>query len=132
MLQSNWLDLNKDSAYYKKCFMRSEFNDSAFWEKIRHFANTAGRALVEHSLILFHTLKDADTPAWAKGAILSALAYFISPLDLIPDFFPVVGYTDDFAAILAAIGAVAMHVKPTHRKKAADTVAKIFGPEKGS
>ena len=107
-------------------------NDSAFWEKIKGFARTAGRALIEHSLILFHTLKDADTPAWAKGAIVSALAYFISPLDLIPDFFPVVGYTDDFAAILTAISAVAMHVKPAHRKKAADTVARIFGPEERS
>ena len=107
-------------------------NDSAFWGKIKGFARTAGRALIEHSLILFHTLKDADTPAWAKGAIVSALAYFISPLDLIPDFFPVIGYTDDFAAILAAISAVAMHVKPVHRKKAADTVARIFGPEERS
>lgn len=44
-------------------------------------------------------------------------------------FFPVVGYTDDFAAILAAISAVTMHVKPIHREKAAATVARIFGPE---
>jgi uncharacterized membrane protein YkvA (DUF1232 family) len=112
--------------------MSSRFTDSAFWEKIKYFAKTAGRALIEHSLILFHTLKDSDTPAWAKGAIVSALAYFISPLDLIPDFFPVVGYTDDFAAIIAAISAVAMHVKPEHRIKAADAVTRIFGPGKDS
>ena len=109
--------------------MPPNFNESAFWQKIKQFAGTAGRSLIEYALILFHTLKDSETPAWAKGAIISALAYFISPLDLIPDFLPVVGYTDDFAAILAAVSAVTMHVKPVHREKAAKTVEKIFGPK---
>jgi uncharacterized membrane protein YkvA (DUF1232 family) len=108
--------------------MSPKFNDSAFWDKIKRFAGSAGRSLIEYALVLFHTLKDSETPAWAKGAIISALAYFISPLDLIPDFFPVVGYTDDFAAILAAVSAVTMHVKPVHREKAAQTLEKIFGP----
>jgi uncharacterized membrane protein YkvA (DUF1232 family) len=109
--------------------MSPKFNDSAFWDKIKRFAGIAGRSLIEYALVLFHTLKDSETPAWAKGAIISALAYFISPLDLIPDVFPVVGYTDDFAAILAAVSAVTMHVKPIHREKAAQTVEKIFGPK---
>jgi uncharacterized membrane protein YkvA (DUF1232 family) len=42
--------------------------------------------------------------AWTKKAVVVAgLIYFISPIDVIPDFIPVVGYLDDFAVILAVI-----------------------------
>jgi uncharacterized membrane protein YkvA (DUF1232 family) len=42
--------------------------------------------------------------AWHKKAVVVAgLIYFISPIDVIPDFIPVVGYLDDFGVILAVI-----------------------------
>jgi uncharacterized membrane protein YkvA (DUF1232 family) len=85
--------------------------------------------MIENALILFHVLKDRDTPAWATAAIVSALAYFISPLDVIPDFVPVIGFTDDFAALVTALSAVAMHIKPEHRRMARETTEKFFGPE---
>lgn len=109
--------------------MPPQFSDSAFWEKLRRYAKTAGRALVEYALILYHVLKDPDTPTWATAAIVSALAYFISPIDLIPDFIPVVGFTDDFAALVTALSAVAMHIKPAHRQLARETADKWFGPQ---
>lgn len=37
------------------------------------------------------------------AVVLGALLYFISPLDLIPDWIPVVGYLDDLAILLAAV-----------------------------
>lgn len=109
--------------------MSPQFSDSAFWEKLARYAKTAGRVLVEHALILYQVLKDADTPTWATAAIVSALAYFISPLDLIPDFIPVVGFTDDFAALVTALSAVAVHIKPVHRQLARETTDKWFGPQ---
>ena len=108
--------------------MPPQFSDSAFWEKLTRYARASGRVLVEYALILYHVLKDSDTPTWATAAIVSALAYFISPLDLIPDFIPVVGFTDDFAALVTALSAVAMHIKPTHRQLARETADKWFGP----
>ncbi len=39
--------------------------------------------------------KHKDTPWYAKGAILFTLGYALSPIDLIPDFIPVLGYLDD-------------------------------------
>lgn len=108
--------------------MDPRYSDSAFWEKLTRYAKSVGRVMVDYALVLFHVLKDPDTPAWATAAIISALAYFISPIDVIPDFIPVVGYTDDFAALVTALSAVAMHVKPEHRQKARETVEKWFGP----
>lgn len=39
--------------------------------------------------------KHQDTPWYAKGAILFTIGYALSPIDLIPDFIPVLGYLDD-------------------------------------
>ena len=61
---------------------------------------------------------DADTPVWAKGIIIGALGYFISPVDAIPDIVPVVGYTDDLGALAIALAAIAAHIKDEHVAKA--------------
>ncbi len=103
--------------------------ESALARKLIGYAKTAGRVIVENVLTLSHTLRDPDTPLWARGAILSALAYFISPLDLIPDLIPGVGYTDDFTAIAACVAAVAMHVKKEHREQARLQAEKWFGTQ---
>ena len=58
--------------------------------------------IVLYSLIKSYFIKEyTDIPIGTIIAIISALAYFISPLDLIPDSIPIVGYTDDLAVIAA-------------------------------
>jgi hypothetical protein len=44
--------------------------------------------------------------------------YFISPIDAIPDFTPVIGYSDDFAVLSLAVVTVAAHIKKIHGKMA--------------
>ena len=44
---------------------------------------------------LFLSLKSKDTPAIAKILAGITIAYALSPIDLIPDFIPVLGYLDD-------------------------------------
>ena len=44
---------------------------------------------------LFLALKDRETPVWAKVFAGLTVAYALSPVDLIPDFIPVLGYLDD-------------------------------------
>lgn len=67
---------------------------------------------------MFYALQDADTPRWARGVILTALGYFILPLDAIPDIMPVAGYADDAATTATAILIVAAHVRQLHIMKA--------------
>ena len=49
---------------------------------------------------------------------MGAIAYFITPTDVIPDFIAAMGYTDDAAVLMAAIRAVGSNLKPHHRERA--------------
>ena len=66
---------------------------------------------------------DTKTPLQAKAIAFTALAYFILPLDAIPDVIPVAGYTDDAGAIAAAVFAINTYITDEHRKKAEDWLA---------
>ena len=57
-------------------------------------------------------------PAAIVWTLLAALAYFVAPIDLIPDVLPVIGFTDDAAVLSAAIAMVRGHVTEAHRLKA--------------
>ena len=52
---------------------------------------------------VFLSLKDKETPPAAKLAALITVCYALSPIDLIPDFIPVLGYLDDIIVLPALI-----------------------------
>lgn len=52
---------------------------------------------------VFLALKDAETPVGAKILAALTVAYALSPIDLIPDFIPVLGYLDDVILLPAMI-----------------------------
>jgi len=52
---------------------------------------------------LFLACRDPRTPWYAKGFAALVVAYALSPIDLIPDFIPVLGYLDDLILIPAGI-----------------------------
>ena len=101
------------------------YSEDGFWYKIKRHYKGIGKKLIRLVFVLYYTLRDADTPKWARTIIIGALGYFILPLDIIPDFVPVVGFTDDLAAIILAIGSVALHIKGEHKEKAAKVLEKL-------
>ncbi|HEK86187.1 MAG: YkvA family protein [Candidatus Saccharicenans sp.] len=62
-------------------------------------------------LALSLALKDRRTPLLAKILIGLTVSYAISPIDLIPDFIPVLGYVDDLL-ILPALIALSINLIP--------------------
>ncbi len=79
-----------------------DFDEGGFWAKVANLPASAGCEVLRKALTLYCLLKDPEVPLWAKVAIVSALAYFISPVDAIPDFIPFAGYTDD-AGVMATL-----------------------------
>lgn len=60
---------------------------------------------------VFLALKDKDTPVIAKVLAAIAVAYALSPVDLIPDFIPVLGYIDD-VILLPTLVAITVKLIP--------------------
>jgi uncharacterized membrane protein YkvA (DUF1232 family) len=67
---------------------------------------------------MYFCLLDPKTPLWVKGTVAAALAYFILPLDAIPDLLPIVGMSDDAGVLAAALTAVSAHLTDDHRARA--------------
>ena len=89
-----------------------------FWEKLRRFARRAGRSVVERALRLYYAAQDPRTPPWARRAIYAALAYFIVPIDVIPDFVPGIGYVDDLGTLLLTLLVVSAYVSADIKARA--------------
>ncbi len=58
---------------------------------------------------------------------MAALGYLISPLDLVMDPIPVVGYSDDVVAIGLALTVAKMYITDDIKKQAKDRMREIFG-----
>ncbi|WP_281184083.1 YkvA family protein [Trichlorobacter lovleyi] len=82
--------------------------------------------LKTETFVLYLAARDPRTPWYAKLLVASIVAYAFSPIDLIPDFVPVVGYLDDL--ILVPLGiALAIKLVPNSvlddcRKQAEKTI----------
>ena len=83
-----------------------------FWDKLR---KTLGKVpFIEDALAAYYCATDGKTPLYVKAVLMGALAYFIVPIDVIPDFIPGLGFTDDAAILPAAISAVRSALRPEH------------------
>ena len=105
----------------------SNYSESGLWSKIGKVAIKAGQKLIYAVLLLYYVLMSPDVPMKYKSIIIGALGYFILPVDLIPDFIPVAGYTDDMAAVLAVLKTVSSCVTPTIRAQAQAKMRSWFG-----
>jgi len=78
----------------------------------------AGRTLARPALECLELLLDPHTPAPAKLTVLAALTYLLVPLDLIPDFIPAAGFSDDLVAVTALLGLCSRHRTPAVQLRA--------------
>ena len=65
------------------------------YQKIKQWAKTIKKEV----LVVWLVAKDQRTPVWIKILALMIAAYALSPIDLIPDFIPVLGYLDDLIIV---------------------------------
>jgi uncharacterized membrane protein YkvA (DUF1232 family) len=97
----------------------------SFWSKLRAVA--ARIPFAETAVAAFYCSIDPATPTRVRLTLMGALAYFILPVDVIPDFIPMLGYTDDAAVLALAIKIVGDQITPEHRARAKDTLVKLAG-----
>jgi uncharacterized membrane protein YkvA (DUF1232 family) len=100
--------------------------NSLRWSHLRFILRRAGEALLMPALTAWHLARDPETPKEAKAALFSALAYLVLPVDAVPDFLPGVGYTDDLAALTAALTLAARLVTWELLEKARASAREVF------
>jgi len=102
------------------------YTDERFWDKVKKIGKELGKKTVYYSLLLYYAAKSPAVPKSAKMIMLGALSYLIFPIDLIPDFIPVVGLADDAAIIAAAVYKVISHIDDNIKNKAKDKLTRFF------
>ncbi|WP_404454735.1 DUF1232 domain-containing protein [Virgibacillus necropolis] len=103
------------------------FSENKFGEKMLNYAKLLGTKLAYYSFLLFYAFKSPNTPKSAKLTIAGALGYLILPLDVVPDFIPLVGLTDDSAVIIYAVYRIISHIDEPIKQKADAKMKKFFG-----
>ena len=103
------------------------YNESSFWNKILSMAKKAGLKLIYLALLLYYTLESRNVSKTDKAIIIGALGYFILPLDIIPDYIPIIGYTDDMTILVYAYNRVKSNINDHIREKAKNKLNSIFG-----
>src|SRR4051812_36360035 len=92
-----------------------------FLAKAKRYLNRL--PLAHETVAMYFCLLDPRTPLWVKGTVAAALAYFILPLDGVPDLLPLVGFSDDAGVLAAAFTAVSSHITDEHRARAREWMA---------
>lgn len=112
---------------FKSAKFRSHYSDASFWDKVKRYSKVAGMKVVYPALLLQYLMKSDDVPLKAKLILSAALGYFILPIDFIPDFAPLIGFTDDLGVLLLILRQMAVYITPEIRKQAREHVRKWFG-----
>jgi uncharacterized membrane protein YkvA (DUF1232 family) len=101
--------------------MRRATSDEAgvrrdFWAKLTRVGRKVPFA--EDILAAYFCTLDPATPTRVRLTLLGAIAYFVLPMDAVPDFLPLLGFADDAALLMAALSQVAGSIGETHRAQA--------------
>jgi uncharacterized membrane protein YkvA (DUF1232 family) len=98
-------------------------DERRFWAKLRRVLTRIPFA--EDLVASYYCALDRDTPAYVRAVLCGALAYFLLPTDVVPDFLAGLGFTDDASVLAAALAAVGRHLQPKHRAQARESLERF-------
>ena len=99
---------------------------AGFWPKVGRVA--ARIPFANQMISVYYAARDPETPLAAKGVMMGALAYFVLPLDAIPDILAGIGFTDDAAVITAVIATLGANIRKRHREAAERALNRLRDP----
>lgn len=82
------------------------------------------RSIKQDAHAIYIAARDPRTPWYAKALAICVAGYALSPIDLIPDFIPVIGYLDDIVIVPLGILAVVKLIPPEIMRESRVTAAK--------
>lgn len=102
------------------------YSEESFWDKILGMIGSAGEYVIRMALVLYYELQDPTISFFERAVIYGALGYLILPADLIPDFMPLFGYTDDIVVLKKALDYIDTHVTEYVEEKVEEKMQEWF------
>ncbi len=93
----------------------------SFWHKLRKRLGQVPFA--QDLLAAYYCTLDPHVPVKVRATLLAALAYFVAPVDVLPDVLVGIGFTDDAGVLVMALKMVSDHITPEHKAKARAALA---------
>ena len=106
-----------------------KYSESGLWDKIRKNIAKIGVKVIYQALLLYYVAQSPNCPSKIKAGIIGALGYLISPIDLIPDIMPGIGYADDAAAIATAVALAQIYITDEIKAQAKEKLADLLGED---
>ena len=106
-----------------------KYSEAGLWDKIRKNIAKIGVKVIYQALLLFYMAQSPNCPTKIKAGIIGALGYLISPLDLIPDMLPGIGFADDAIAIATAVALAQIYITDEIRAQAKAKLADLLGED---
>ena len=94
------------------------YSENGLLRKLSRAVHWANDKLIYAALLLYYVLRNDAVTMADKSKIYGALGYFILPTDMVLDFIPMVGYTDDMAALMWAIHTLTKNLTPEIKAQA--------------
>lgn len=108
---------------------QKNYSEDGLKDKLTRIARKAGIKVVYAVLVAYYAVQSDALSFGDKARLYGALGYFILPVDLIPDTFIGMGYTDDLAALLFVLRTVSDNITPEVKSKAEERLRTWFGDE---
>ena len=114
---------NSNKEVFEAEVLESSVIDEGLLKKV---LIAAGRAIAQPALEGFELIMDNSTPPQVRISIIGALTYLVVPIDLIPDFIPATGFSDDLVALTAVISLWQNYITPEIKLRARFKLNKLF------
>jgi uncharacterized membrane protein YkvA (DUF1232 family) len=101
---------NPDYAQY--------YNEEKFLGKMKKLVVKLGEEAALRALMLYYILLSGKVPVKVRVIIVAALGYLVLPSDIISDFIPVLGFTDDIAFLTFALDQASKYADDSIKRKA--------------
>ena len=115
-------ELNESMSEYAE-----SYDDGKFLSVVKTYGKKIGGGVITKALELYYLLQRGGITNKIKLMIMGALAYLVCPVDLIPDVLPLVGWTDDAAAIGLVVNKLSSYIDSDIEGMAREKTEEILG-----
>ena len=105
---------------------QGNYSEGGLWNTVKKWTSKLGEEGIYNICLLYYLATSPDLPATDKMKVLGVLGYLILPADVLPDITPIVGFSDDLAAIVFLLKNLSKYTTSEIKEKARERAKKLL------